>query len=104
MNKEYIEQLKTAIRNLHGCESSHVETTPVKEMFKGQTIWEGDVETFKLTGHARASTCYAWAHASGKDDKKTRYVAVLALPPVHSPQDAVRAAIVAESRKDLGLG
>lgn len=98
MSKEYIERLKTAIRNLHGCESTHTGTTPVKEMFRGKTIWEGDVETFQLTGHARASICYAWALASGKDDKATRYVAVLAVSPVHSPQDAVKASIVADSR------
>ena len=41
----------------------------------------------------------AWSHASGKDDKGTRYIAVLALPPVHSPQDAVRASIVADAKK-----
>jgi hypothetical protein len=95
---DYIEQLRKAIRDLHGCESAHIGTTPVKEMFRGKTVWEGKVETFQLTGHARASTCYAWSHASGKDDKGTRYIAVLALPPVHSPQDAVRASIVADSK------
>lgn len=98
MNKEYIERLKAAIRNLHGCESTHVGTTPVKEMFRGKTVWEGDVETFQLTGHAKASTCYAWSHASGKDEKGTRYVAVLAVPPIHSPQDAVKASIVTDSK------
>ena len=96
---DYIAQLKKAIRNLHGCESTHVGTTPVKETFQGKTVWEGAVETFELTGHPKASKCYAWSYASGKNDKATRYVAVLAIPPVNSPQDAVRAAIVAESKK-----
>lgn len=99
MNKDYIDRLRTAIRDLHGCESAHVGTTPVKETFQGKTIWEGDVETFYLIGHPKAVRCYAWAHASGKDDKSTRYVAVLAVPPVKSPLDAVKASIVAESRK-----
>ena len=99
MSTEYIERLRTAIRNLHGCESAHIGTTPVKETFQGKTIWEGAVETFDLAGHPKATRCYAWAHASGKDDKATRYLAVLALPPVKSPQDAVRASIVADSKK-----
>lgn len=99
MSTDYIDRLRAAIRDLHGCESAHVGTTPVKEMFQGKTIWDGDVETFELTGHPKASKCYAWAHASGKNDKATRYVLVLAIPPVKSPLDAVKASIVAESCK-----
>jgi hypothetical protein len=96
---DYIERLKKAIRDLHGCESVHISTTPVKEVFQKQTVWEGNVETFALVRHPKANRCYAWAHASGKDDKKTRYVAVLAIHPITSPQLAVKASIVAESRK-----
>ena len=86
MSTDYIDRLKKAIRDLHGCESTHVGTTPVKETFQGKTIWDGAVETFDLIGHPKTTRCYAWAHASGKDDKSTRYVAVLAIPPLIRPK------------------
>lgn len=96
--KDYITQLQDAIRGLHGCESSYLETVPVNEIFQGETVWQGDVEVFNVRGHPRAKRAYAWAHATGKNDKDKRYVAVLELPPVDSPQTAVRAAIVQEVR------
>lgn len=92
----YIEELQEAIRNLHGCEAEYLETVPVKETFQGQTVWEGEVEVFEIHGHPAAKRCYAWSHASGANDRGKRYVAVLELPPVDSPQNAVRTAIVAE--------
>ena len=44
----YIEELQDVIRKLHGTDSTHVETVPVKEVFNGQTVWEGEVEIFDL--------------------------------------------------------
>ena len=35
--------LKQAIRNLHGCGSTWVESVAVKETFQGRTVWEGTV-------------------------------------------------------------
>jgi hypothetical protein len=96
--KDYITQLQDAIRGLHGCESSYVETVSVTETFDGKTVWDGDVEVFNIRGHPEAKRAYAWSHATGKNDKDKRYVAVLELPPVDSPQTAVRAAIVQEVR------
>jgi hypothetical protein len=89
--KTYINRLRTAIRDLHECESVHVSTTPVTERFDGKTVWEGEVETFTIQGHPKASTCYAWAYKG--DDGREHYTAVLKLPPVDSPQTAVKVAI-----------
>src|SRR5438270_11651516 len=99
---DYIGELKDAIRRLHGCEAEHVETVPVKEVFQDRVVWQGQVEVFKVRGHPKARRCYAWAHATGEDDKGKRYVAVLELPPVDSAQTAVRAAIVDEARRQKG--
>jgi hypothetical protein len=93
---DYIGELKTAIRNLHGCESEYVETVPVTESFRGETIWNGDVEVFDIRGHPKAKRAYAWSHATGKNDQARRYVAVLELPPVESPETAVKVAVAAE--------
>lgn len=93
----YIEELKDAIRRLHGVESHHVKSVPVKETFQGKTVWDGIVEVFELHGHAKATHAYAWAH--GTDDPKKRWqVTVLHIPPVTSPETAVRAAIAKEFR------
>jgi hypothetical protein len=95
----HIEELKVAIRYLYGGEATHVESVPVKETFQGKTVWEGIVEVFDLRGHPAASRVYAWAHAM--DDKKhpKRHVTVLHIPPVVSPETAVRAAIVQQYRE-----
>jgi hypothetical protein len=51
-----ITELKDAIRATHGCESVHTESIPVKEVFEGQTAWEGTVEVFDLVGHRQSET------------------------------------------------
>lgn len=93
----YIERLQQAIRDLHGCESTHVESVPVRETHRGQTVWDGTVEVFDLIGHSKARRCYAWAHAQ---DGGSRYIAVLQIPPVTSPTTAVRAAIMEQVKAD----
>jgi hypothetical protein len=66
----------------------------VHEVFQGKTVWEGDVEVFDLHGHAKAKRAYAWSHLDGKHDERTRFVAVLEIPPVESAETAVRVQIV----------
>jgi hypothetical protein len=38
----YLGELQDMIRRLHGAEATHVDSVPVKETFKGQTVWEWD--------------------------------------------------------------
>ncbi len=94
--KDYIERLQNAIRDLHGCESQYLETVPVTETFQGKTVWQGDVEVFEIRGHPEATHAYVWSHRAGKGDKETRYITVLNVPPVDSPQTAVKAAVMSE--------
>ncbi|HWA24497.1 MAG TPA: hypothetical protein VG734_02400 [Lacunisphaera sp.] len=93
----YLEEIRHAIKQLHGCDSKHVGTTPVKEVFKGQVAWEGEVETFDLAGHPKAKKAHAWGYPNGRGGLEV--VAVLEIPPVESPQTAVKAAIVAQAKK-----
>ena len=93
-------RLRQAIRDLHGLESEHLRSEPVREMFRGEVAWEGDVEVFKVFGHAKAQHAYAWSHET--DAGKRAFVAVLGVPPVNSSQDAVRAAIAAEHVRRKG--
>lgn len=90
-----ISELKSTIKKLHGVDSTHTGTVHVKETHGGQLVWEGDVEVFELKGHPQAKKAYAWMH--GLDDTKAKkHVTVLAIPPVTSPEAAVKAVIVHE--------
>ena len=61
-NKDYIERLQLTIQHLHKCAAVHRETVPVHEVFKGQTLWNGNVEVFDLSGHPKAKRCYGWTY------------------------------------------
>ena len=90
-------QLKRAVESQHGGFAILAQSVPVKETFGGETVWEGVVHVFKLTGHPKATQAYAWSSPIDGSDKR-RFFAVLHVPPITSPVDAVRAAIVAEQR------
>ena len=97
-NQTYVERLQLVISHLHKCDSKHVCTTHVTELFRGRLVWEGDVETFQITGHPKAQRCYAWSHVAGQADDDERFVTVLEISPVDSPQNAVKVAIASEVR------
>jgi hypothetical protein len=94
---EYIERLQLAICDLHDCDAQHIETVPVREVFDGLTVWEGDVELFQVRDHPRAKKAYAWSY---KDERGGEHMtAVLELPPVKTVFDAVRVSILAKQRE-----
>jgi len=94
-----IKELIEVIRRVHGAEATHVESVPVKEMFKGETVWEGIVEVFRLEGHPLTDRVYAWMHDTG-DPANPKHVTVLHIHPVLSPVEAVRAFIIQEFRSN----
>jgi hypothetical protein len=96
VNSGYISELQDVIRRLHGVESKHVESVPVKETFQGKTVWDGIVEVFELIGYPKVSRLYAWSHDT--DGPKKRHVTVLHLAPIDSPEAAVRASIARDYR------
>jgi hypothetical protein len=97
MNEVSQSQLKRAVESQHGCAATLTQSVPVKETFGGETVWDGIVHVFRIQGHPKADTAYAWSSPIEGSDKR-RFFAVLHIPPISSPVDAVRAAIVAEQR------
>jgi aminoglycoside phosphotransferase (APT) family kinase protein len=93
-----ISELRDVIRKLHGVEATHVETVPVKETFRGQTVWEGHVEVFDID-HPKTSRIYAWSHDTDDPASPRRHVTVLHLPPAITPLRAVQASIVSDVRE-----
>lgn len=69
---------------------------PVVEEFHGETLWQGEVEVFDIRGHPKAKRAYAWGHVTGEEDQARNYVTVLELPPVVSPETAVKVAVASE--------
>lgn len=96
----YLQRLTDSIRCLYKCEAKHVATTPVKEEFRGETVFDGEVEVFELLGHPIAKRVYAWGYENPEAPSKLEVTTVLALPPVTSELAAVRAAIAAEIQQN----
>ena len=68
----------------------HVGSKRVTEKFRGELAWDGMVETFDIAGYPKAKRCYAWSFSeNGEPD----YTTILEIPPVNSPQSAVKMAI-----------
>jgi len=66
--KKYIERLAMVVEHLHKCAATHRATVPVHEIFRGQTVWQGDVEVFDIKDHPKAKRAYGWSHRDGPDD------------------------------------
>jgi hypothetical protein len=94
----HIEELRVAIQELHGGEATHSASVPVKEVFNGETVWDGIVEVFHLKGNPKANTAYAWLHDTGDPEREAKHVTVLHVPPIVDPLTAVRAFIIQEFR------
>lgn len=94
----HIDDLREIIHKMHGGEATHRESVPVKEVFQGETVWDGIVEVFHLKGHPRTETVYAWLHDTGEPGADPQHVTVLHLHPAISPLAAVRTFLVQEYR------
>ena len=81
--------LVAALRALHRVDARHIRTDHVRDADKGQLFWEGNVEVFQVE-HRRAQTAFGWSVATGQG--KERVLVVLAIAPLFSALDAVRAA------------
>lgn len=84
-----------AVERATGSAVEHLESVPVVETFRGETVWNGTVEVFSVASPP-PERAYGWA-VEGKTE--TEYVAVLGNPPVDSPIAAVRAWLVSENKK-----
>ena len=51
--QDYLARVQDAVSQLHDCGATWRETVPVHEIFRGQTVWQGEVEVFDLNGHPK---------------------------------------------------
>jgi hypothetical protein len=92
-----IESLKEAIESLHGGTAKFAQSVPVREEIEGAPVWQGVVHVFKLYGSSYSDRAFAWSSPM-EGTTKRRIYAVLAIDPINTPTDAVRASIVADHR------
>ena len=93
-NKEYIERLKQVIFHLHKAGATWVASVPVQEVFKGKTLWKGDVEVFDLHDHPKAKPCYGWTYGEPEE-----FFAILEFPPVTDAQTTVKVGVSYQIKK-----
>jgi len=84
---------------MHNCGAVWRESVPITEIFRGKTLWQGEVEVFDLQNHPKAKRAYGWSHPENADGTGERFVAVLEIPPVDSAQTAVKMAIYSDIKK-----
>jgi len=89
--------LKTAVERLHDCTASFVEDVIVIEKFRTETVWAGTVSVYDIKSHPKTTRAYAWSSPI-EGSTKRRYYAVLHIPPVDSPEKAVRASILQDHK------
>jgi hypothetical protein len=97
------EALREAVERLHACKATLREVVRVVERFHDAVVWDGVVHVFGLEGHPSAVICYAWS-SPVEGSERRRFYAVLHTPPVSSPADAVRAAIVSDQKAAASHG
>jgi hypothetical protein len=82
------------IAHLHECDSRHVGSVPVREVFRGKTVWDGIVEVFDLIGHPKAKRCYGWSYGEPEE-----FITILEIPPVVDAQTAVKVGVSYQIKK-----
>lgn len=80
----------SAVETTHGVKARYEGFTFVHEAVNGRTLWKGYVDIYAITDHPTAARAFAWS--SGKRGT-LRHTAILAVPPILSAHEAVRAAI-----------
>ena len=85
-----------ALQDFHKCTPTYIESVPVQETLKDNTLWEGVVHVFRIRGRPKAEKAYAWTSLV-EGSEELQYIAVLHEGRITSPADAVRAVIVREN-------
>jgi hypothetical protein len=96
---ERIEKLKDRLEREYHCKARHVASTPLFEGFGGKMIWEGVVETFDLEGYPKAKRCYAFPFIDNDEPNTRAGRIIFEIPPVNSPESAVKVAIAEKARR-----
>jgi hypothetical protein len=90
-----IEALQQSIYDNHACEAIYIQSVLVEERDANDKLWTGQVELFKIQGHAKAQMAYGWC----QEDSETGLVTILALTPTMEARKAVQAYLMSQDEK-----
>ncbi len=91
-----ITELQKAVQAMHGCKALYSRTVYVREALTGEVARDGLVRVFALPDCPTAKHCFAWIY---QEAGETKTMAILEIPPVDSPQAAVKIAIASKTRR-----
>ena len=93
---ERILSIKCAVEKNIGGLARHVTSTAVIEIFDGDLIWEGVVETFEVTCNPNVKRCYGFTY---REDDSLGYATIAETDQVNSPKLAVKAFVASRLRQ-----
>jgi hypothetical protein len=82
-------------KNIGGM-ARHVASTPVIEVFEGDLIWEGVVETFDVDCNPHVKRCYGFTY---REDDSLGYATIAETDEVSSAKMAVKTFIASRIRR-----
>jgi len=88
---ERILNIKCAVEKNIGGMARHITSTPVIEIFDGNLIWEGVVETFDVACNPNVKRCYCFSYREGD---ALAYATIAETDEVDSPGMAVKSFVV----------
>jgi hypothetical protein len=89
-------EMRKAVERLHTGGARLIRSVQISESFDGKSVREGVVHIFELQGHPTASRAYAWSSPiEGRTERQ--FFAVLNIPPITTPVEAVRATVMGKA-------
>jgi len=82
-------------KNIGGM-ARHVTSTAVIEVFEGDLIWEGVVETFEVACNPNVKRCYGFTY---REDDSLGYATIAETDEVNSPKLAVKAFVASRLQR-----
>ena len=93
---ERILNIKCAVETNIGGIARHVTSTAVIEIFEGDLVWEGVVETFDVACNPNVKRCYAFSY---RENDSLGYATVTETGAVNSPEAAVKTFIASRVQR-----
>jgi hypothetical protein len=95
---ESVNKLARIVQTLHGVNATHQGIFFVRGVSNTEAERNVSVHLFSLKGHTRASRAFAWEWT---ENGEVSYMAVLDIPPIHSPREAVQSAIASRRQRSV---
>jgi hypothetical protein len=88
--------IKCAVEKSLGGIARHVTSTPIIEVFEGDLLWEGIVETFDVSCNPTIKRCYGFAY---REEETLLYATIAETDDVNSPKMAVKTFIASRMQQ-----